>query len=119
MRNLVFIALVFCVSFSFAQQERTLTHNKKDKLIDVVYYHDNGQISQTGSYTLDGKLQGDWLSYDENGNKIASAKYDNGEKVGKWFFWDENILREVDYTNNSASEVVVWYKGNVNVASRD
>ena len=34
---------------SFAQQERKLELNKDTNLIDVIYYHDNGVVSQTGS----------------------------------------------------------------------
>jgi len=36
---------------SFAQQKRDLKLNKDTNLIEVIYYHDNGQISQTGFYT--------------------------------------------------------------------
>ena len=113
MKKILVIVLIFCSAFAFAQQDRTLTHNKKTNLIDVVYYFDNGQISQTGSYTLDGKLQGDWFSYDQQGNKIVAAQYNNGEKVGKWFFWDKDVLREVDYTKNAIANVVEWNKSNV------
>lgn len=117
MKNIVLIALIFCSALAFAQQDRTLTHNKNTDLIDVVYYHDNGQISQTGSYTLDGKLQGDWFSYDHDGNKIAAAKYNKGEKTGKWFFWEGNVLKEVDYSKNKIANVVEWNK--TNIAARD
>ncbi len=64
---LLFALLISVVSF--AQQERELELNKDTNLIDVIYYHDNGVVSQTGSYTADGKLQGEWLSYDTEGKK--------------------------------------------------
>lgn len=108
MKNIVVIAIVLFTSFSFAQKERSLELNKDTNLIDVVYYHDNGMISQTGSYTKDGKLQGDWLSYDINGKKLVSAQYDNGKKVGKWFYWNGDTLKEVDYTNNAIASVNEW-----------
>ena len=69
MKNLVVVALMMISAISFAQNERTLKLNQDTNTIDVVYYNDNGQISQTGAYTLDGKLQGEWLSYDANGKK--------------------------------------------------
>ena len=95
---------------SFAQQERVLKVNNDTNLIEVTYYHDNGVVSQTGSYTLEGKLQGEWLSFDSEGNKSVSASYDNGKKVGKWFYWSDKTLKEVDYTNNAVVSVNEWKK---------
>ncbi len=101
------IAFLFTV-VSFAQQERELKLNKNTNLIDVVYYHDNGAVSQTGAYTTDGKLQGEWLSFNTEGKKQVSANYDNGNKVGKWFYWNKTTLKEVDYTNNTIANVSEW-----------
>lgn len=99
---LVFAFLICVVSFA-QEQKRELKHNKDTNLIDVVYYHDNGVVSQTGSYTADGKLHGKWLSFNEKGEKTVSANYDNGKKVGKWIHWINGIPKEVNYTNNVAS----------------
>jgi antitoxin component YwqK of YwqJK toxin-antitoxin module len=108
MKNTIFL-LVFLISvFSFAQQKRDLKLNKTTNLIDVTYYHDNGVVSQTGTYTLDGKLQGEWLSFNTQGKKLVSANYDNGKKVGKWFYWNDTTLKEVDYNNNAVASVVEW-----------
>ncbi|MDO1501906.1 nicotinic acid mononucleotide adenyltransferase [Winogradskyella maritima] len=108
MKKFITLIAILAVSFSFAQKERSLTLNKKTDLIDVVYYHDNGKISQTGSYTKDGKLHGDWYSYCEEGNKIVSASYENGKKVGKWFYWSGDTLKEVDYSNNVIASINEW-----------
>jgi antitoxin component YwqK of YwqJK toxin-antitoxin module len=104
---ILFFALLISV-VSFAQKERTLMLNKETKLIEVTYYHDNDVVSQTGFYTTDGKLQGEWLSYDIEGNKTVSANYDNGKKVGKWFYWNDSTLKEVDYSNNTIASVSEW-----------
>lgn len=93
---------------SFAQDKRELKLNKDTQLIEATYYHDNGVVSQTGTYTLDGKLQGEWKRYDNEGNKIVSAEYNNGAKVGKWFYWANDVLREVDYSNNAIASVSEW-----------
>ena len=103
---MLFALLVGMVSFS--QQERELKVNDNTNLIEATYYHDNGVISQTGSYTLDGKLHGVWLSFDTKGNKSVSASYDNGQKVGKWFYWADKTLKEVDYTNNAIVSINEW-----------
>lgn len=97
------LAALFISASVFAQKERTLTLNKETNLIDVVYYHDNGEISQTGSYTADGKLQGQWLSFNEEGEKTVTAYYKEGKKVGKWIYVIDGNLKEVDYSKNIAS----------------
>ena len=108
MKKCVFFIALLISSVSFAQVERDLKLNEDTGLIEVTYYHDNGVISQTGYYTADGKLQGNWLTFDVQGNKQVSANYDNGKKVGKWFYWTNETLREVDYSNNSIASVSEW-----------
>ncbi len=103
MKNIALLITVLFSTFCFAQKERTLTLNKDTNLIEVVYFHDNGEVSQTGTYTAEGKLQGEWLSYDEEGLKQVTAYYKNGKKIGKWIYVIEGKLKEVDYTKNIAS----------------
>jgi len=109
MKKHVILFFAFLISVvSFAQQERTLKLNNETNLLEVICYHDNGVVSQTGFYTLEGKLQGEWLSYNTEGKKLVSANYDNGKKVGKWFYWNDTTLKEVDYNNNAIADVNVW-----------
>ena len=112
------IVALIVTSFGYAQEERVLSVNDKANTIDAVYYHDNGVVSQKGSYNQAGKLQGEWLKFDSKGNKIASAMYDNGKKVGKWFFWNGNSLTEVDYSNNKITSVNEW-QSKSNLASNN
>ena len=107
MKKIVMLFTFLITVGSFAQ-ERELKLNKDSNLIEVVYYHDNGVVSQTGTYTLDGKLQGEWLSFNTEGGKMISANYDNGKKVGKWFYWNDKTLKEVDYENNAIASVNEW-----------
>ncbi|WP_372757004.1 toxin-antitoxin system YwqK family antitoxin [Mariniflexile sp.] len=105
MKKLVlFFAFLITVS-SFGQQKRDLKLNKDTNLIEVVYYHDNGVVSQTGFYTTDGKLQGEWLSFSAEGKKTVSGNYDNGKKVGKWFYYIDETVKEVDYKDNVISSL--------------
>jgi antitoxin component YwqK of YwqJK toxin-antitoxin module len=103
MKNIAILAIALFTTLSFAQKERSLTLNKETNLIEVVYYHDNGEVSQTGTYTADGKLEGEWLSFDENGSKLVTAYYKDGKKVGKWIYIIDGKLKEVDYSKNVAS----------------
>ncbi|MEP1487818.1 MAG: nicotinic acid mononucleotide adenyltransferase [Algibacter sp.] len=103
MKNIFVLAIALFTTIAFAQKERTLTLNKETNQIDVVYYHDNGKVSQTGSYTADGKLEGEWLSYNNEGETIVKAYYKNGMKVGKWIHVIDGVAKEVDYSKNIAS----------------
>jgi antitoxin component YwqK of YwqJK toxin-antitoxin module len=103
MKKFILIFAFLITVVSFAQQKRDLKLNKDTNLIEVVYYHDNGAVSQTGTYTAGGKLQGEWLSFDTAGKKVVSGNYDNGKKVGKWIYWIDGVKKEVNYENNVAS----------------
>lgn len=105
MKNICVLFAFLITVVSFAQQKRDLKLNEDTNLIEVVYYHDNGVVSQTGFYTLDGKLQGQWLSFDTEGKKIVSANYDNGTKVGKWFYWNNETVKEIDYSANKIASI--------------
>ncbi len=106
---LMVVAFLFSVTLS-AQQIKP-TFEKQGKLIKGTFYFEDGSVSQEGTYK-DGKLHGEWFSYDQNGKMIASANYNEGKKTGKWLFWSSNQLTEVDYNNNAIAEVVKYdYKG--------
>lgn len=116
MKKIFAIALLLTATLSYAQKERTLKLNKETNLIEATYYHDNGTVSQTGTYTVDGELHGDWISFNVQGHKVVSATYEEGKKVGKWFYWNEDTLKEVDYTNNAIASVNEWKQTNTSVA---
>jgi antitoxin component YwqK of YwqJK toxin-antitoxin module len=119
MKRILVLLLVLSVSMTYAQKERELKLNKDTDLIEVTYFHENGTVSQTGFYNLDGKPHGDWFSYCKEGNKLVSAQYDNGMKTGTWFFWQDEMLREVNYSNGGISEVSEWMNAESVVASND
>ncbi|WP_445383401.1 toxin-antitoxin system YwqK family antitoxin [Robiginitalea sp. IMCC43444] len=107
MRALLFI-LFLAPALFFGQNEKKATFLKDQNLIEVVYYHDNGIVAQKGTFNLDGKLHGQWESFSEQGDKICKGLYENGRKNGKWFFWDKDLLREVDYNYNAIAAVHEW-----------
>ena len=108
MKNFIALFLILMCSFSFAQKEREVVLNEDTNLIEATYFHDNGVVSQIGTYTKDGKLHGEWTTFCENGKKLISATYKNGKKVGKWFYWKGDVLTEVDYDNNKIANVIEW-----------
>ena len=95
---------------------KTKTVCKKDSyvlnngLIEATLFHKNGAVAQTGFYTEDNKLQGEWISYDIKGNKTAIANYNKGDKVGTWTFYQGAIQKEVIYIDSRISKVNTWEK---------
>ncbi len=80
---------------------------KQGELIKGTFYYEDGSVRQEGTYK-DGKLHGQWISYNQNGEKTAIAHYNQGEKEGKWFFWNNDRLTEVDYENSRIASVNNW-----------
>lgn len=76
-------------------------------LVKATYYYENGQVQQTGFFK-DGKLEGQWVAYDQAGNKKSIGEYRNGEKTGKWVFFNDATLAEVNYKDNKVSSVKNW-----------
>jgi antitoxin component YwqK of YwqJK toxin-antitoxin module len=106
MRTMMIIAACLFGGILFAQ-EANVEYAKQGDLIKGVFYYDNGVIQQEGTYK-NGKLHGQWISYDRNGKKSAVAYYHKGDKTGKWFFWKENKLIEVDYDNKKIAQVTKY-----------
>lgn len=101
MKKIFVIAIMLCVSLTFAQKDKNVKIVDRGDLTEVAYYYDNGVIQQEGTFNADGKLQGVWTSYDINGEKVSVGNYTNGKKVGKWYFWTkDNLVREVDYSDS-------------------
>jgi len=106
MRKSMIIAAFLITGYTFAQEVKPVLEQKED-LVKATYYYANGQIQQEGFFK-DGKLTGQWIAYDENGNKKAIGEYTNGEKTGKWFFWNDKSLSEVDFSKSKISNVKAW-----------
>lgn len=113
---LVIVVLVFSTQI-FAQVESQKVLVRNGDVIEATLFYENGVVSQEGQYTLDGKLQGKWISYDVNGNKTAVAEYNKGEKVGTWFFYEGEVLKEVKYADSKVAQVTTWKEGETQIVS--
>ena len=80
----------------------------KETLTVATYFYDNGSVQQEGTFNKNGALEGLWTSYDFKGDKLTQGNYSNGIKTGKWFFWTENSLKEVDFVDSIISSVNEW-----------
>ncbi|MDT0558138.1 nicotinic acid mononucleotide adenyltransferase [Ichthyenterobacterium sp. W332] len=113
MKKILCIVLVFCSVLAYSQNTEStkkdnVTIEKEGDFTKVKYHYDNGVLSQEGTFNAEGKPEGVWTSYDITGNKLAVGNYNNGKKVGKWFFWIEDTLKEVDYINSKIVNVNNW-----------
>ena len=102
------LVLVFLGTNVFAQATTKNIYKEKNGLIEATLFHDNGEIAQTGFYTKEGKLHGEWISFDADGNKTAIAQYHKGQRVGTWMFYQGDTLKEVTYSNNAIAQVNTW-----------
>ncbi len=109
MRKAVILVALFFSGILFAQ-ENSPELEVVGQRVKTTYYFENGKVQQQGFFK-DGKLDGEWISYDSRGNKLSEGTYLNGSKTGKWFFWNGNSLSEVDYSNNSIALVKNWKDG--------
>lgn len=105
MKKYILSAALLVSALMSAQTEPK--HEIQGNLVKSTYYHDNGTVSQTGYYK-DGKVHGQWTSYDASGTKVAIAEYKDGQKAGKWLFWNGDKLSEVDYTDSRIANVKTW-----------
>ena len=108
MKIYIIAALSFIGVTVSAQDFKSPLFHVDWELISATYYHENGEVSQKGTFNKDGVLVGFWTSYDNNGNKLSQGYYENGIKSGKWFFWSEDTLKEVDFQDSKIINVIEW-----------
>ncbi|TMU54862.1 toxin-antitoxin system YwqK family antitoxin [Flagellimonas algicola] len=109
-KAIFFLAVMFSVGMYSQNIEPTM--EKVGDMVKATYFHENGEIAQTG-YFLNEKLHGQWFMYNLEGKKIASGKYVDGKKSGKWFFWKDEILKEVDFVENRIVHVKNWNQSEI------
>lgn len=106
MKKILFFGALFISGLTFAQTAKPVLE-QEGSLVKATYYFENGKVQQQG-YFKDGKLTGQWVAFDAHGNKKSIGEYTNGEKTGKWFFWNDKSLSEVDYSNSRVASVKSW-----------
>ena len=99
--------VILCLTIAGYAQDKQPTFKAENDVVKATYYYQNGSIKTQG-YFKDKKLTGEWVSFDKSGNKVQLGYYDNGQKVGKWFVWAKESLKEINYEDNAAASVNVW-----------
>lgn len=108
MKNIMIAGIMLVTSLTFAQEVKP-KYEIIGQEVKTTYYYDNGQIKQEGNY-LNGKPNGKWVSYNEDGTKQAIGEFENGAKKGKWFFWSDSSLTEVDFSDSRIADIKKWSK---------
>lgn len=116
-KMIVLLVAVFAMTAVQAQEKIKNSYIDKGDIIEATIYFEDGSVSQEGFFTKEGKLTGEWISYNREGSKIAEAQYENGDKVGTWFFWKGDTLTEVSYTNSKIASVNTWKNEGTRVVS--
>ena len=111
------MAVLFAVVLNAQETEKEPAFEIEGKLVKATFYHDNGEISQTG-YFLDEKLHGEWKMFNTEGKKIAVGEYADGKRTGKWFFWQDQALKEVDFVDSRVAGMVTWKDANPVVVNK-
>ena len=106
MKILVTFVLLLSVSMINGQKIKPSYELAVDQ-VKVTYYFENGAIYKQGFFK-NKKLSGNWLEFDQKGNRVASGFYKEGKKVGTWFHWDNSKLREINYDDNIIQSVSIW-----------
>lgn len=112
MKKCIILAALLFSGMMFAQEAKPVLE-PFGKKVKATYFYENGQVQQEGFFE-NGKLEGTWVSYNEQGEKISLGEYKDGLKTGKWFFWSQNgdngftNLSEVDYSENRIASVKNW-----------
>ncbi len=112
MRLTLFFALLFSTALFAQQNAITKELIKEGDLTKYTEYYKDGSIAQTGFFK-NNQLHGQWISYDQLGNKRSMGNYKNGKKTSKWIIWSKTNLIEVEYVNNTITKTVVWDRSDV------
>jgi antitoxin component YwqK of YwqJK toxin-antitoxin module len=106
MKNIITICMLSIATIGFTQ-EKEPTYKAEGDLVKATYYYEDGSVKTQGFFK-DKKITGEWTRFDTDGNKTQLAFYNNGKKVGKWFIWSKDSLKEINYENNSIASVNDW-----------
>lgn len=104
MKKIAVLFAMFCVSFVFAQNDDKVKYEKKGDLVEATIYNDDGSIEQHGFFK-DKKLHGTWTYFNTEGKKVAIGNYKLGVKTGKWLFYSNGEVKQVNYLNGKVVKV--------------
>ena len=93
------------------KEQGSIKNGKKDGL--WVYYHDNGKLWKSGTFK-DGKEDGPWVHYEEDGQLLMKGTYKDGKENGPWFSYHDNgqLWWKRTYKDGESDGPYVFYHEN-------
>ena len=91
--------------------------NMFNPVVEVEIMHDNGKIYQKG-FLMNNMLHGRWESYNVKGELVVLGEFVRGKKTGKWIFWSDDKLTEVNFKNNKVLSHHSWNNSSEGIASK-
>jgi antitoxin component YwqK of YwqJK toxin-antitoxin module len=84
-----------------------------------VGYHDDGDLRYRGNYK-NGKEEGEWVYYHDNGDLRYRGNYKNGKGDGEWVYYHENgqVSSKGNYKNGKRDGEWVYYHENGQVSMK-
>ena len=75
-----------------------------------IYYWDNGQFKSKGDFK-NGKEDGSWVDYHENGQLSSKGVFKNGKEDGSWVYYYKNgqLFYKGNWKNGKEEGYWVWY----------
>lgn len=88
--------------------------NENGKVISTETYNLYGKVVAEGIVLINGKEDGKWVYYYDNGNKKAEGKYLKGKQQGNWKFYYPNgkIKQQGNYSLGKLTGSWKWYYDN-------
>jgi uncharacterized protein len=89
-------------------------YDKGGKVVDAVLYNDAGSKLGEGIITNEGKKEGSWKYFYEDGSLRAGGNYINNLQNGSWnyYFTNGKTEQEGDYKNGKTNGLWRWYFSN-------
>jgi antitoxin component YwqK of YwqJK toxin-antitoxin module len=98
---------VYNTYFETGEKESIITVTNGKIQGTATYYYTNGTVMETGSFENNEK-NGQWLRWDELGNKIAEAFYVTGKKDGTWLIWDSKGVKRFEMFYSMGEKKGTW-----------
>ena len=73
-----------------------------------ILYFENGKPNEIRAYR-NGEFHGVWRTYNVGGMLIAEAEYCNNKKCGTWHIWDDSGIMRYEMHYNNGKKTGTWY----------
>lgn len=73
----------------------------------AMFYHTNGKMKEVGSYSS-GERVGKWYQYNDLGDLSTVAAFKEDKKHGKWIVWDEDGNKRFEMYYDDGNRIGTW-----------